>query len=87
MLLHADCAQLQGPEYSCFTIAHEGRVVAHADTTASLSNLNYAYKGVPDIRDWVTTFCNKTAISGQVRDFTNNTMHDMAGSCSTLRAE
>eukprot|EP00877_Chromochloris_zofingiensis_P006591 jgi/Chrzof1/2185/Cz11g05110.t1 len=57
---------IKGPEYSCFTIAHEGRVVAHADTTASLSNLNYAYKGVPDIRDWVTTFCNKTAISGQV---------------------
>jgi hypothetical protein len=57
----------QGPEFSCYTLAHEGVVVAHADTPAALSNLNYANSNHPGIWEWVNTFVKKTGVSGQVR--------------------
>lgn len=57
---------LQGKEYSCYSLAHEGRLVAHADTAAALSNLNYKYEGHPGIRQWVGTFVDKSKSSGQV---------------------
>ena len=40
---------LQGPEYSCYTLAHQGQVVAHVDNLASLSCLNYAHGGIPEV--------------------------------------
>jgi hypothetical protein len=59
-------ANPQGKEYSCYTLAHEGRIVAHADTAASLSNLNYASQDHPGIWDWVHTFVTRSGVSGQV---------------------
>jgi hypothetical protein len=46
---------LQGREYSCYSLAHQGRLVAHADTTAALSNLNYKYEGAHanHLRIWI----------------------------------
>jgi len=41
---------LSGREFSCYTVAHRGRVVAHADTEARLSNLYYRHIGVPQVR-------------------------------------
>jgi hypothetical protein len=41
---------LSGREFSCYTVAHRGRVVAHADTEARLSNLSYRHIGVPQAR-------------------------------------
>jgi hypothetical protein len=60
------CADTQGKEYSCYTLAHEGRIVAHADTAASLSNLNYASQDHLGIWDWVHTFVTRSGVSGQV---------------------
>ena len=37
--------KLTGREFSCNTIAHEGRVVAHADNEACLSCLDYSHVG------------------------------------------
>lgn len=47
---------LQGPEYSCYTLAHKGQVVAHVDNLASLSCLNYAHVGVPEVTPHPSTF-------------------------------
>jgi hypothetical protein len=60
-------ARTQGREYSCYTLAHEGRVVAHADTAAALSNLNYAYAAHPGVRQWVDAFVTRSGVSGQAR--------------------
>lgn len=57
---------LQGREYSCYSLAHEGRLVAHADTAAELSNLNYSYEAHAGIRQWVEAFVKKSGASGQV---------------------
>ena len=43
---------LQGPEYSCFTLAYKGKVVAHVDNEAELSCLNYEHVGIPQV--WQT---------------------------------
>lgn len=32
---------LEGEEYSSYSIVHEGRVLAHADTKAELNNFRY----------------------------------------------
>lgn len=40
---------LQGPEYSCYTLAYKGRPVAHVDNQAELSCLNYAHVGIPQV--------------------------------------
>lgn len=61
------CCAMQGQEFSCYTLAHKGRVVAHADTPASLSNLNYGYTAHPGIRAWVQQFVSRSGVSGQVR--------------------
>lgn len=61
------CAFVQGKEYSCYTLADQGRVIAHADTAAELSNLNYQYEGHPVIRQWVQQFVTRSGVSGQVR--------------------
>ena len=49
--------KLRGREFSCNTIAFEGRVVAHADNEACLSCLNYRHIGdkqvLPHRRWWV----------------------------------
>ncbi len=66
MLCFARALLPQGPEFSCYTIAHNGRVVAHADTSASVSNLNYKNVGRQDINDWVDAFCTRSGASGQV---------------------
>ena len=58
---------LQGKEYSCYSLAHEGRVVAHADTAAELSNLNYQHCAHPGIKQWVEKFVQASGVSGQVR--------------------
>jgi hypothetical protein len=58
---------LQGKEYSCYSLAHEGRVVAHADTAAELSNLNYQHCTHPRIKQWVEKFVQASGVSGQVR--------------------
>lgn len=47
-------------------MAHEGRVVAHADTAAELSNLNYQYEAHPGIRQWVEQFVKASGVTGQV---------------------
>ena len=57
---------MQGKEYSCYTLADQGRVVAHADTAAELSNLNYKYEAHPGIRQWVEQFVTRSGVSGQV---------------------
>lgn len=57
---------IQGREYSCYSLAHLGRLVAHADTAAALSNLNYKYEGHPAIRQWVEAFVQRTNASGQL---------------------
>lgn len=57
---------VQGKEYSCYSLAHEGRVVAHADTAAELSNLNYMHCAHPGIRRWVEQFVKSSGVSGQV---------------------
>ena len=41
--------------------------MAHADTPAALSNLNYVNSNHTGILEWVNTFVNKTGVSGQVR--------------------
>lgn len=40
---------LVGREFSCSTVAHAGRVVAHADNEACLSCLYYRHIGVPQV--------------------------------------
>lgn len=40
--------------------------MAHADTAAELSNLNYKYEGHPGIRQWVEDFVTRSGLSGQV---------------------
>ena len=40
---------LQGAEFSCYTIAHHGKVVAHVDNKAELSCLNYDHIGLPEV--------------------------------------
>lgn len=57
---------VQGKEYSCYSLAHEGRVVAHADTAAELSNLNYQHCAHPGIKHWVEKFVQGSGVSGQV---------------------
>jgi len=57
----------QGKEFSCYTLSYQGRVVAHADTAAELSNLNYKYEAHPGIRQWVQQFAAGSGASGQVR--------------------
>ena len=42
---------LEGREFSCNTVAHEGRVIAHADTEACLSNLYYRHEGSKEVRE------------------------------------
>jgi hypothetical protein len=61
---------LQGKEYSCYTLVHEGRVVAHADTAAQLSNLNYSYEAHPGIQQWVEQFAARSRVTGQVNEGT-----------------
>lgn len=58
---------LQGKEYSCYSLASNGQLVAHADTLAGLSNLNYSHQGHPGIQQWVTEFVTRSNASGQVR--------------------
>jgi hypothetical protein len=65
-LISADVHFVQGPEFSCYTLAHQGRVVVHSDTAAELSNLNYKYEAVPEILTWVCQFVNRSSVSGQV---------------------
>ncbi|KAK9831523.1 hypothetical protein WJX81_005430 [Elliptochloris bilobata] len=57
---------LKGREFSCNTIAHEGRVVAHADNEACLSCLYYNHVGEKQIYSWVEQFCKRTNASGQL---------------------
>lgn len=42
---------LEGREFSCNTVAHAGRVIAHADTEACLSNLYYRHEGSKEVRE------------------------------------
>jgi hypothetical protein len=41
---------LSGPEYSSYTIVHDGRLVAHCDNLAEAFCLNYAHVGSPQAR-------------------------------------
>ena len=41
---------LTGPEYSSYSIVHDGRLVAHCDNLAEASCLNYAHIGSPQAR-------------------------------------
>ncbi|KAK9820313.1 hypothetical protein WJX72_008811 [[Myrmecia] bisecta] len=64
---------LTGQEFSCYTIAHEGQVKAHADNEASISCLSYEHVGSEDIWRWVERFCAGTRLNGQVCfDFMRN---------------
>ena len=40
---------LEGPEFSCYTLAHKGKVIAHVDNVASLSCLKYKHVGIPEV--------------------------------------
>lgn len=40
---------LEGPEYSCYTLAYQGTVVAHVDNIAELSCLRYNHVGIPEV--------------------------------------
>ena len=54
------------PEYSTYSIAHKGRLVAHADSLASISTKAFQPLNSSDIRHWVQTFCQRTRLDGQV---------------------
>ena len=47
---------LTGPEFSCYTLAYQGNVVAHVDNIAELSCLRYNHVGVLDVRLLVFLF-------------------------------
>ena len=57
---------LNGREYSCYTVADEGRIVAHSDNIASLSCLNFGHVDSREIAEWMETFCSKLKLTGQV---------------------
>eukprot|EP00878_Enallax_costatus_P031410 GHUV01034351.1.p1 GENE.GHUV01034351.1~~GHUV01034351.1.p1 ORF type:complete len:435 (+),score=89.55 GHUV01034351.1:118-1305(+) len=57
---------IRGKEYSCYSLAANGRLVAHSDTLAELSNLNFAHQGHPGIQQWVTDFITRSNASGQL---------------------
>ncbi len=57
---------LTGREYSCYTVADEGRIVAHSDNIASLSCLNFGHVDSREIAEWMETFCSKLKLTGQV---------------------
>eukprot|EP00775_Hariotina_reticulata_P007119 gene7120-7333_t len=44
----------------------QGRVLAHSDTAAELSNLNYKYEAMPDILYWVDQFVSRAGLTGQL---------------------
>ena len=47
----------EGPEFSCYALADKGRLVAHADTCAQLSNLNFKNMGRPEIQNFTARIC------------------------------
>lgn len=57
---------LEGPEFSCYTLAYRGKVVAHVDNVAELSCLRYNHVGISEIKAWVEQFCESTGASGQL---------------------
>ena len=57
---------MNGPEYSCYALADRGRLVAHADTSAQLSNLNFKHLGRPEIQDFTARLCSALKLDGQV---------------------
>ena len=59
--------ELQSPEeYSSYSVASHGRLVAHCDTAAEMNNVRFAYIGLQEIHDWVAKFCAATQLDGQV---------------------
>ena len=54
-------------EYSSYSVASHGRLVAHCDTAAEMNNVRFAYVGLQEIHDWVSKFCEATNLDGQVR--------------------
>lgn len=58
---------MHGPEFSCYALADKGRLVAHADTSAQLSNLNFKHLGRPEIQDFTARICSALKLDGQVQ--------------------
>lgn len=58
---------MHGPEFSCYALAHKGRLVAHSDTAACISNLNFKHLGRPEIQDFTARLCSALKLDGQVR--------------------
>ncbi len=57
---------MNGPEFSCYALADKGRLVAHADTSAKLSNLNFKHLGRSEIQDFTARLCSALKLDGQV---------------------
>ncbi|KAK9862330.1 hypothetical protein WJX84_000106 [Apatococcus fuscideae] len=57
---------MKGPEFSCYALADKGRLVAHADTCAQLSNLNFKHVGRPEIEKFTARICSALKLDGQV---------------------
>ena len=55
---------LSGPEYSSYTIVHDGRLVAHCDNLAEASCLNYAHVGSAQARyaHWLVTLAQRPCV-------------------------
>lgn len=73
---------MKGPEFSCYALADHGRLVAHADTKAQLSNLNFKHMGRPEIQKFTARICSALKLDGQVRISLDGSRCQMMPECS-----